>query len=713
MALNLDSIGKKIGPLTKEYGWKDVILYALGVGAGFDELEYCYENRLKVIPSFAIAAIFDFLAQAGLTSNVNLAGVLHGEQDLIFHNPIPPEGKLITEGAITHMYDKGKEKGALIIAEGDTFHSNGQKLFTNILTIFGRLDGGFGGPESPKETVEFPDRPPDFEEIAYPSENQPLIYRLSGDIFALHVDPDFAKASGFEKPIMHGLCTHGYACRAVIKHLFPGEPERMTRFRNRFSRTLYPGVPVKTQIWKIEEGKALFRTLNADTGDVAIDRGIVEWVSKVELEKRSKGGWIRFDDRVAIVTGAGGGLGKAYALELAARGAKIVVNDLGGARDGTGSGTSMADAVVAEIKAAGGEAIANYDSVSTPEGGEAIVKAAVDAFGRVDILINNAGILRDKSLIKMEPSEWDAIMAVHLNGAYNVSRPAFIKMREQGYGRIIMTTSAAGLYGNFGQANYSAAKMALIGMVNTLKAEGEKHNIKVNAIAPVAATRLTDDILPPDLQAKLKPEFVTPMVLYLCSDKCPVTGAVYNAGMGCYNKAEVITGPGVVLGTADKFPTPEEVAAHMDAIKSLQGAKLYANATAAVGAIFDAVAAGPTKAAAAAPAAEQKPQLTVQGVFDNIANAFRADKATGVDVVFQFKISGPTGGDWHVSVKDQKCQVSSGAHAKPTTTILMGDEDFVAMIGGKLNAMQAYTSGKLKIEGDLMKSQLIEKLFKF
>ncbi len=245
MALDLDSIGKKIGPITREYDWKDVVLYALGVGAGFDDLEYCYENRLKAIPSFSIGAVFEFLAEVGLRSGANLAGILHGEQDIIFRNPIPVKGKLVTEGAITGIYDKGAEKGALVVAEADTYHSDGQKLFTNLFTLFCRRDGGFGGPDAPTDSMEFPQRPPDFEQEDLPSSHQPLLYRLSGDIFALHVDPEFAQASGFEKPIMHGLCTHGYACRAVVKHLFPGEPERIKRFRNRFSRTIYPGVPIR------------------------------------------------------------------------------------------------------------------------------------------------------------------------------------------------------------------------------------------------------------------------------------------------------------------------------------------------------------------------------------------------------------------------------------------------------------------------------------
>ncbi|MBW2351845.1 MAG: SDR family NAD(P)-dependent oxidoreductase [Deltaproteobacteria bacterium] len=708
MALNLDAIGKKIGPVSRKYNWKDIVLYALGVGAGFDELEYCYEDKLKVIPSFSIASVFEFLAEVGTSSNADLSGILHGEQDIIFHNPIPVEGTITTEGSITNMYDKGPDKGALVVARSDTYHSNGSKLFTNIFTIFCRKDGGFGGDPGPSQTFELPDRPPDFEEQARPSADQPLLYRLSGDIFQLHADPDFARASGFERPIMHGLCTHGFACRAVIKHLFPGEPERMTRFRVRFSKTLYPGVPIKTLIWK-EEGKALFQTLNAETEEVILDQGTVEWMSREEMEQRKGRGGIRFDGQVAIVTGAGAGLGRVYALELAARGARVVVNDIGSARDGSGEGSSApADRVVEEIRAAGGEAVADYHSVATPEGGRAIVDTAVTAFGRVDILINNAGILRDKTLVKMEPENWDAVMAVHLKGAYNVTRPAFIKMRENRYGRIVLTTSAAGLYGNFGQTNYSSAKMGLIGFMNTARLEGENHNIKINTIAPVAATRLTEDILPPDLLKKLKPEFVAPLVLYLCSELCPVSGAVYNAGMGYFNRVAIITGPGTVIGEEMEIPSPEAVMAAMDRIRSIRGGEEFPNATAAFGPLLDAFS---PKKKEAAP--EEEGKTTVAGIFKGISGAFQADKAAGVDVVFQFDISGAGGGSWYITVKDGTCEVTKGAHEKPTTTIKMGDEDFVSLMSGRLNAMSAFTSGKLKVEGDLMKSQLIEKLFRF
>ena len=410
---------------------------------------------------------------------------------------------------------------------------------------------------------------------------------------------------------------------------------------------------------------------------------------------------------MAIVTGAGAGLGRVYALDLAKRGAKVVVNDLGGARDGSGDGsTSAADKVVEEIKALGGEAVANYDSVATPEGGQGIVDTAVKAFGRVDIVINNAGILRDKTLIKMDPENWDAVMSVHLKGAYNVTRPAFIKMRENGYGRIIMTTSAAGMYGNFGQTNYSAAKMGLLGFMNTLKSEGGKYNIKVNTIAPVAATRLTEDILPPEMLAKLKPEFVSPLVLYLCSEQCPVNGHIYNAGMGYYNRAAIVTGPGAVVGDGQEPPSVEEVGKSLAKIKEMTDGEEFDNATAAFTPMIEAFS-PKKKAPAGAPV--EKP--TVDAIFKGLPDAFQAENAGGVSVIFQFEISGPTGGSWNITIENGQCDLQEGAHASPSCTLAMADEDFIMMMTGQLSPMKAYTGGKLKITGDIMKSQLIEKLF--
>ncbi len=284
-------------------------------------------------------------------------------------------------------------------------------------------------------------------------------------------------------------------------------------------------------------------------------------------------GEIRYDGQVAIVTGAGAGLGRTYAHELSKRGARVVVNDLGGARDGGGDGSSAAaDKVVDEIKSAGGEAVANYDNVATVEGGEGIVKTAMDAYGKVDILINNAGILRDKSFLKMEPENWDAVVAVHLRGAYCVTRPVWKVMRENKYGRIVLTSSTSGIFGNFGQSNYGAAKMGVVGMMSTLKFEGAKYNITVNSLAPFAASRLTEDVLPPDLFEAAKPEFVTPLVMYLVSSECTESGSIYRAGNMEYGRIAIVSGPGVKLGDVDKPATVEDLRDNWEMIRSIEGA---------------------------------------------------------------------------------------------------------------------------------------------
>jgi NAD(P)-dependent dehydrogenase (short-subunit alcohol dehydrogenase family) len=255
---------------------------------------------------------------------------------------------------------------------------------------------------------------------------------------------------------------------------------------------------------------------------------------------------LRFDGRVAIITGAGGGLGRSHALELARRGAQILVNDLGGALDGSGSSMSAADRVVAEITASGGIAVPNHDSVATPAGGQAIVKAALDAFGRVDVLINNAGILRDKAFHKMDRAMIDLVIDVHLKGALNVTQPAFALMREQRYGRIINTSSASGLFGNFGQANYGAAKAGLAGLTRVLAIEGADHGIKVNAIAPIASTRMTQDVLG-DLAPKVSPESVSPLVAYLAHEECAANGHIYSVAGGRIARIFVAETHGVVL----------------------------------------------------------------------------------------------------------------------------------------------------------------------
>jgi NAD(P)-dependent dehydrogenase (short-subunit alcohol dehydrogenase family) len=275
---------------------------------------------------------------------------------------------------------------------------------------------------------------------------------------------------------------------------------------------------------------------------------------------------VTFDGRVAIVTGAGGGLGRAHALLLASRGARVVVNDLGGSTDGTGASESPADLVVKEILAAGGEAVANFDSVATSEGGAAIVQTALDAYGTVDIVINNAGILRDKSFAKIEPADFDILIDVHLRGAFHVSQPAFKVMKEKGFGRFVHTTSAAGLFGNFGQGNYAAAKTGLIGLSNVLAIEGAKNNITSNVIAPIAKSRLTESLLGP-LADVLQPEQVAPLVAYLVSPDCGITHEIFSVGGGRIARVFLGLTPGWFAGKDVSF-TPDDVAAHIDEIRS-------------------------------------------------------------------------------------------------------------------------------------------------
>src|ERR1700730_17336137 len=271
-------------------------------------------------------------------------------------------------------------------------------------------------------------------------------------------------------------------------------------------------------------------------------------------------------DRVIVVTGAGGGLGREYALTLAKEGASVVVNDLGGARDGTGAGSAMADQVVKEIREAGGRAVAIYDSVAESEGAENIIQTALDESGKVDGVVSNAGILRDGTFHKMEFANWDAVLKVHLYGGYNVIRAAWPRFRENSFGRVVVATSTSGLFGNFGQANYSAAKLGLVGLINTLAQEGAKYNIKANAVAPIAATRLTQDILPPEVFEKLTPEYVAPVVAYLCSEEVPDTASVFIVGGGKVQRAALFQNEGV---TFSNVPSVDDVATKRNEIDSM------------------------------------------------------------------------------------------------------------------------------------------------
>ena len=274
---------------------------------------------------------------------------------------------------------------------------------------------------------------------------------------------------------------------------------------------------------------------------------------------------VSFENRTVIVTGAGNGLGKAYALELGSRGARVVVNDLGGAVDGSGSGNTPADEVVNEIIANGGEAVANYDSVATKEGGASIVQTAIDNFGTVDAVVNNAGILRDKSFAKMEEEDLNAIIDVHLKGTFFVCQPAFIQMKEQGYGRFVNVSSPSGLFGNFGQLNYGAAKMGIVGLTNVLAIEGAKYNIKANVIAPNAATRMTEELFGEDMSKLLTVDNITPLVVYLASEQCEVTHEIFSAGGGRFARIGISTDVGYFNASAKA----EDIFANIGEIRDL------------------------------------------------------------------------------------------------------------------------------------------------
>ena len=292
---------------------------------------------------------------------------------------------------------------------------------------------------------------------------------------------------------------------------------------------------------------------------------------------------IRFDNRVAIVTGAGNGLGRAHALLLASRGARVVVNDPGGAVDGKGGDHAAADKVVAEIKAAGGQAVPNYDSVADPKTAANIVKTAVASFGTIDIVVNNAGVLRDKTFHNMTVDDFDFVVKVHFLGTAYVTHAAWPIMRAKAYGRVVVTSSNSGIYGNFGQANYGGAKLAVVGFMNALRLEGQKYNVLVNALAPVAGTRMTESLMTPDMLARLDPAFVSPMVAYLCSEQCQRTGDIWSAGAGYFARIEYREAPG--LRIEGRAPTVEDVADNIDKIADLSTSKVFRTSSEEVAAV--------------------------------------------------------------------------------------------------------------------------------
>jgi len=300
---------------------------------------------------------------------------------------------------------------------------------------------------------------------------------------------------------------------------------------------------------------------------------------------------LRFDGKVAIVTGAGGGLGRTHALLLASRGAKVIVNDLGGSMHGGGKSSAAADKVVEEIKAAGGEAAASYDSV---EDGDKIVQAALDHFGRIDIVVNNAGILRDVTFHKMSAEDWDLIYRVHVLGSFRVTHAAWPHLRDQGYGRVIMTASAAGIYGNFGQANYAMAKLGLTGFANTLALEGQKRNVLVNTVAPIAGSRLTETVLPKEITDALKPEYVSPLVAYLCHESCKENGALFEVGGGFVAKLRWERAAGVTFRLGRAI-TPEQIADRWSEVAGFEKSEHPSNINESMAPVMTNVQAGPSK----------------------------------------------------------------------------------------------------------------------
>eukprot|EP01130_Rhizamoeba_saxonica_P002411 TRINITY_DN12213_c0_g1_i1.p1 TRINITY_DN12213_c0_g1~~TRINITY_DN12213_c0_g1_i1.p1 ORF type:complete len:421 (-),score=128.70 TRINITY_DN12213_c0_g1_i1:35-1297(-) len=401
---------------------------------------------------------------------------------------------------------------------------------------------------------------------------------------------------------------------------------------------------------------------------------------------------LSFEGRVVIVTGAGGGLGRVYSLWFAERGAKVVVNDLGGSFKGDGSSSKAADVVVQEIRKAGGIAVPNYDSV---EFGDKIVKTAIDNFGRIDVVINNAGILRDVSFAKMTDKDWDLVQLVHVKGAYSVTKAAWPYMREQGYGRVIMTTSAAGIYGNFGQANYSAAKLAQLGLANTLSIEGNSKNIKVNTIAPVAGSRMTETVLPQHLVDSMKPEFIAPLVLYLCHEDTTETGGLFEISSGWVTKlrwqrtvghAFPIDTPLYPEDIRDKFEKICDFTEYTIPQSIQESFQIAANN-------LDNVAVENETAQSAASGGNSE----VAQVFAEMRSNLSSDVVSNVNGVYKFVVDGEP---WIVDLKTGSGSIEQ-ADGDSNITISLVAEDFINIFTGKLNPQAAFMQGKLKVKGDM------------
>jgi len=440
---------------------------------------------------------------------------------------------------------------------------------------------------------------------------------------------------------------------------------------------------------------------------------------------------LRFDGRVVIVTGAGNGLGRAYALAFAERGASVVVNDLGVTFKGEGQSTSAADKVVDEIKQKGGKAVANYNSV---EDGEKIVETAMKAFGRIDVIVNNAGILRDKSFIRMTDEDWDLIQKVHLRGTYKVTKAAWNHMRENNYGRVIMVSSSSGIYGSFGQTNYAAAKLGLYGFARTLALEGKKNNIFVNTIAPTAGSRMTETVMPSDLVESLKPEYVAPFVLWLAHESNTATGGLFEVGAGYAAELRWERAGGALI-PLNKL-SPEAFRDHFRSVTDFTKSTHPTTSAEASAILFENLSTAKAKATTALPTSTPTPapsppapahvqpkssedsHLKSAPVFEELAARVRKnpDIASRVGVLFQFQITDPTlkdvRGSWIVNLKGKEASVTKGKAEKPEVTIFISDDDFPALIAGTLNTQQAFMEKKLRIVGNIALAQKLQVLTK-
>lgn len=443
----------------------------------------------------------------------------------------------------------------------------------------------------------------------------------------------------------------------------------------------------------------------------------------------SNQGKLHFNGRVAIVTGAGGGLGREYALLLASRGCSVVVNDLE---------PKAANSVVDTIRQQGGKAVANYNSV---EDGEAIVRTAIDNFGRIDILINNAGILRDKSLLKMTEADWDIIQRVHLRGSFLVTRAAWPHMRERGYGRIIMTASSAGLYGNFGQTNYAAAKMGLIGLSNTLAVEGSKYNIHSNVIIPIAASRLTADIIPEPLLKRLLPAYVAPVVAYLCHENCRETGGIFEASGGWVARYKLHRSKGKVYNTIDELSL-ESLERDWNSITTLDGGAYFSSVGEHFGSIIQSLQ--DAESGSGAGVVEMQAKQAEENNNDDSSNKngdealLRSIPVSGykcdilfniidyrmkeepdlieqLKAVFQYNITqnGKHITTWTADTKNDVAVYNSEPrnNVKPDCTVTVDDDDFVKIMVGKLNPQRAFIMGKLNIKGNVLLLQKLNTLW--